>query len=263
MAKRHVMIPVVIIIALSGGIIFFGSTRPVRWMRNAGIVLLRPVMSMATGTGRRLAFLTSGIGAEEARRLMEENQRLIAENFDRANLAREVDSLEAALAFREATQQKLIGARVLAYTDELGREYLLIDQGTNAGIKKGDMVVDAHRVLVGEVDDAGDDSSEVSIVSNAGMTFPALLLPGGGNVLVRGMGARILSIELVPRTASIRRGDFVARFTPGAGGRERSIAAGAIIGEVSGAVGGFVAARASLLARPETLDYVFIISSGP
>jgi len=203
------------------------------------------------------------MGAEEARRLTEENQRLTAENFDRLTLAREIDSLEAALAFRDATHQKLVGARVLAYTDELGRESLLVDQGSNAGVKKGDIVVDAHKMLVGEVDDAGDDSSGVAIASNAGVTFPAMLLPGGGNILARGMGARTLSMELIPRNTPIRRGDFVARAAPGAGGRERSIAAGTIIGEVSGAAGGFVAAHASLLARPETLDYVFIISSAP
>ena len=263
MYKNSAITKIAIVILLSGGIIFFGGTRPVRWMRNAGIVLLRPVMSAAPGTGRRLASLTSVMGAEEARRLTEENQRLTAENFDYANLAREVESLEAALAFRDAAHQKLIGARVLAYTDEFGRESLLIDQGVDAGVKKGDVVVDAHKVLVGEVSDAGNNSSEVAVASNAGLTFSAILLPGGGNVLARGMGGRTLSIELIPRNTSIRRGDFVARATAGAGGRERSIAAGVIVGEVSGAAGGFAAAHASLLARPETLDYVFIISSAP
>lgn len=203
--------------------------------------------------------------SEEVSRLKEENERLTAENFDREKLAQDLETLESAFAFRAAADMALTGARVFFYTRELGREVLVIDQGASAGVKKGDAVIDAHAALVGEVDEAGDDYSRVLVASNAGVAFRASLLPGGGSMLARGLGARTFSLELIPRNLRLREGDFVVRRVTLPGGGNHTVPVASVLGDsLAGAAppaqaGGFAQARAVLIARPETLERVFII----
>lgn len=258
------MIKIMIVILLSGGVIFFGAARPVARARSGAAALFRPLMSGATGAGR---WFGRQFGPEEVRRLTEENERLTVESFGREKLAQDIKTLESALAFRDAAHLPMIAGRVLSYANELGREVLVIDQGASAGAAKGDVVIDAHAALVGEVDEAGDNSSRVLIASNPAVTFPAFLLSGGpsadaragGSILARGLGARAFSIELIPRSIPIKRGDFMVRRLAGFGGRERDIPAASVIGEAPDSAGGFARARAVLITRPETLEYVFII----
>lgn len=283
MAKNKTVMTAVIIVLLSGGVIFFGGTRPVRQARDAVVSFFRPMMFAAGGAGRWFGRKSE---SEEVRRLTEENERLTAESFDREKLAHDIEILESALAFRKAEDIGLIGGRVLSYTHELGREILVIDQGASAGVKKGDLVVDGYAALVGEVDDTGGLFSRVAVASNAGVSFPVFLMPAeGGSMLARGLGARAFSVELIPRSVRITQGDFVARRLPGRGARERAILTASIVGGdpdgAEGALGdlhagdaeqgianpsrlqrdGFASARAVLIARPETLERVFIIPS--
>lgn len=259
------------IILLSGAIVFFGGTRPVRLARAGAVDFFRPLMVAVGDAGRWLG--RKSVGSDEVRRLREENERLTAENFDREKLARDIGTLESAFAFRKSAGIALTGGRVLSYTRELGREILVLDQGTNAGVKDGDAVIDGYGALVGDVDDAGDNSSRVVVASNAGVTFPAFFMRGEGTVLARGLGARAFSVELIPRSVPISQGDFLARRVSGRGGREHMILVASMVGGgPDGAgwltrgtqpdgVGGFISARAVLVARPETLEYVFIIQS--
>ena len=253
MGRKNPAIKIAVIIFLAGGIIFFRASPPVRWFREKSIGLMRPLMGSTTRAGRYIG------GSADGEQLTKENERLRAENFDREKLIAHNQALEAALGFREAAHVSLTGARVLLYTADLGREALLIDQGAGSAIKKGDVVVDEYGALVGEVNDVGDDSSRVLIASNPGITFPVVLSPSFVGALARGMGARTFSLELIPHTTAIRPGDFVGRTMPGFAGGNRSIVAATVSGEVASASGAFASAHAILLARPEALEYVFVI----
>ena len=263
MGRKNTAFKVLAVIFLAGGIIFFHAYAPVRWIQGKSIDVLRPVMRGTTAAGRWVGRIAGGAKGDELEQLRKENERIRAENFDRGKLAAEVQSLEAALAFRSLVRTPLTGARVLLYESDLGREFLLIDQGMRSGIKKDDVVVDEHGVLVGVIAGMGEDYSRVLVASNPGVAFPIVLTPAGLGAMARGIGARTFSLELIPRASAIRRGDFVARRVPGESGKDRSILVGTISEEAPAASGVFRNAHAVLLARPETLDYVFIIAGSP
>ena len=251
---------IAVVVVLFGGMIFFRDSRPVSALRTWTVVTLRPLMNAGMSLGRRLDAVTGGSSAQEVKDLIEQNQRLKAEEFAQERLRAENESLQKALGFKEIAHAPLGGARVLLYTDELGRESLLVDQGKDAGVKKGDIVIDENRLLVGEVSDVAETFSAVAIASNSKITFPAALVPVGGGALARGIGARAFAIELIPRGTPIRRGDFVARILPNIAGQERAILVGEIADEYLASSAAFASARATLLARPELLERVFIIS---
>ena len=260
MGRKNLVLKITIIVLLSWGIIFFHATPAVQWLREKTVGVLAPLARGAAGAGLRLGLRGRGLSRTEAAEIRAENTRLIAENFDREKLAIRVRMLEEALEFKDALPAPLMGARVLSYAASAGRETLLIDRGLAEGVKKGDLAVDEHAALVGEVSEEGDNSSGVLIASNAGVSFPGALYPAGGAVLVKGIGARTFSVELIPRGALVRRGDFLLRVVPHAAGSHRTILAGIITGETPGSSGVFKAARATLLARPEASSDVFIIS---
>lgn len=244
---------------LAGGIIFLGTSRPVLWTRDRVIRMMAPLAQIARNAGLRLSAATDGLDARQVEELRAENRRLEADRFRMEGLARENQSLQKALEFRSDTRATLVGGRVLSYTSELGVESLVLDQGTAVGVRKGDFVVDENRFLIGEVSDASEESSRITIASNHKYVFTAKLLPGGIMVLARGLGARAFAIELIPPDTVIRRGDFLARGMEGVVGGSHTIAAGIIADEMPPAAGGFRVARATLLARPESLDVAFII----
>ena len=258
MLKKYRAIKVIAVIFLAGGIIFFRTSPPVRWMQSKAIGTLQPVMKSMTVVGRWMGNITRG-GNDTLDQLRAENERLLVESFDREKMSAEIQSLENALAFKSLTRVPLTGARVLLYGSDLGYESLLIDQGMNSGVRKGDVVVDEHGVLVGTVSDSGDDFSRVAIASNPGVTFPIMLSQDGTTALARGMGARTFSLELIPRTSLIRRGDLVARTISGQSAADRAILVGTVMEETPAPSGVFRNAHAMLLVRPEALDDVFVI----
>lgn len=256
--------PKILHIVLAGilavGIIFFRDSAPVRVLRTGTVVLLRPLMGASVYIGRRLGAFTSGLPGEAIQELISENERLRAKEFYEEKLREENQSLQKVLGFKEAMQARLTGARVLLYTNESGRESLLVDQGADAGIKKGDIAIDDNQVLVGEVSETADRFSTVSIASNPAMRFPVTIIPTGAGALARGIGARTIALDLIPNETPIRRGDFVARSLSNITGRLHTVLVGMVADEYAVSSGAFVNARATLLARPELLDRVFVVS---
>ena len=233
------------------------STRPVSSLRMAVVRLLAPVAS----AGRSAAGYLTGVPRDQVRRLEEDSKMLAASLAEQEILKKENQSLKRLLGVQEDIPVESKGARVLAYTHVLGVETLLIDAGADRGVAAGDIVIDEHRLLVGQVTETTVGSAKVSVASNPDATFSAELVPLGGKILIKGLGGRGLALELIPYDTPLRDGDFVLwadeSRSQGIGTR---VFAGRVVKGISSAVGAFKTGRAVLLADPSNLGIVLVLT---
>lgn len=239
---------------LLGLLIFFSNTEAGQSMRSALLRVVRPLVSIADRA--RIAFGLGVLTGQEAGDLIRENQRLKVENAEMEKLRIANDTLRKIFSFSQESARVLKGAKVLLYSRESGRDFLLLASGSKDGIGEGDVVMDENRIFVGTVREAGETFSKVAIASSLGENVEVKILPSGDRALARGIGARALLLELIPAEAAIRRGDLV--FLASSGGKP-SLVLGEVVGEKNRSNVAFREARAIHLVRPEFLEEVFIL----
>lgn len=249
------------IAVIASAVLFFaalalaGASRPVAMLRGWMVRLSRPV----TGVGEYIGGF-SGAPPGEAPEEKEDRIRLSAVLAETEVLKKENESLRRALALKEERAAPMHAAAVLFYSRVLGRETLLLDAGQDQGIVEGDTVIDEHGFLVGEIAEVAPWSSKVSVASNEGTAFSASLLPVDEHILVKGLGGRALALELIPYDTVMREGDVVQWTREGRRGGA-PIFAGRVVRGESAARGAFKTGRAVLLAHPEDLKHVLILTS--
>ena len=249
------------VIAAGAAILFFsllaifGNSRPVSSVRERAVRMLSPI---ETGAKYAAGFFM-GTSPEEIRGREDDQRCLAAGEAARLGLQKENESLRRLLGVKEKLAVPTASARVLAYTTVMGVETLFIDAGRDHGITPGDIVIDEDMLLVGHVSETTAEGAKVSVASNPGMAFSASLVPLGGKVLLKGLGGRALALELIPYDTPLRDGDFV-RWTDKEQRRSPDIFAGRVVKGMSSAVGAFKIGRAVLLADPDALDFVLILT---
>lgn len=238
---------------LLGLLIFFSNTGAGRSMRSALLQVARPLVSIADKT--RIAFGLGALTSREARAIIRENQRLKAESAEIERLRIANDTLRKILSFSQESARPLKGVKVLLYSRESGRDFLLLASGSKDGIKEGDLVMDENRIFVGTVREAGEALAKVAIASSLGENIEVKILPSGDRALARGFGSRALILELIPAEAAIRRGDLV--FLASSGGKP-ALVLGEVVDEKNRSNVAFREVRAIHLVRPEFLEEVFV-----
>lgn len=243
-------------IVLIGVLIFLSSVGIFRAAKNLAVFGVTPLARLAMGMGDAWRSFFGILSREDAERIIHENEFLKEKQFMFENLTVENESLRAMLDFKKNGNGVIKGGRVTLYAKEFGREFLLIDRGSREGIRAGDSAVTLATVFVGTVKDIGEDFSKVEIASNPGTVFEVTIVPLGISAIAKGLGARAFSIELIPASAPLRKGDFVA--LAGKKGVSPLLLAEIVSVEPAGGAA-FQHARATLVAHPELLSHVAII----
>lgn len=194
-------------VALLAVLVFLSDTALVVRARGG---VLRTMGALAHSSVGAFFFPRAG---ENAGREEDAPRRIQEISFELEALRRENELLRTALDFSRSSNVPLKAANVFSYSNELGKETLLIDAGTDAGIGKGALVLDSSFFLVGTIAEAGKFVSKVDIASNAGNAFDAEILPGGALVVAKGVGGGVFLLDLVPIDMPVRKGDF-AGFLP-------------------------------------------------
>lgn len=241
---------------LALGLIFLRHRAPIAFLRSGVIWILRPVFQISHTLGRHIGFSTRQPGADDLFRLQEENQRLREIEREYWMLLEKDAGLQKIVGLKEKQHVPLQGSHVLLHGNEFGKEFLMLDEGTTKKIRQGDLAIDARGVLVGVVREAGDQFAKVSVASNPGEAFEVVVAPLNVKALAKGIGNRTFSLELIPNETPVRSGDFA--LMPGRLGNTNALV-GEITAVTSSGVGAFQNVWATLVARPETLDDVFII----
>jgi cell shape-determining protein MreC len=257
MRKKYGIISIVLALALSGSVALFSSSPPVLAVRGGSVRLsLWAVRSVGGVVG-------AGQGVSGRGPCGDCDNDRIGRDVAEAKLARaeeENDRLKELLDLKRQSGESLIPADVALYNQEWDREWLIINRGTEDGVRVGDPVIDERRLLVGEVVEAAARSATVTIASNKGTSFAVVLAPSGESVLTHGLGARAFSVDLIPPDSTVAPGDMVVRKPKNNSGFS-DIFIGNIVRLDERTGGAFKTGRAVLLSRPESLDHVMVVTA--
>lgn len=247
-----------ILIAVVGGLLgvlaFFNPWNLVGFVQDGALGTAEYFLS--GGEALRL-YSRKTVSQEEAVRIVEENERLLAKNFAFEELKSENVLLKRALGLKDANKLPVDGMRVVYYGMELGHEYLLVDGGLAEGVTAGSAAIDSYGFLVGFVREVTPGYTRIAVASNPGETMEIEVLPLGTRALAKGMGGRSFLLELLPADAPVDTGDYV-RFLGGEGMRQ-SFFLGTVLDIKSRGGEVFKEARAILGSKPDYLKEVFLV----
>ncbi|GEM_PF-2563208 len=239
-------------------LLFFNTFQIGTVLKGGVLTLGRPLFAFSALI-RDYLFSKTHLSSDEVLQLIQENERLKSAAAQFEKLRADNESLRKILQFREDEKIQIVGGRIVSYGMSEGKEFLIINQGKDAHVASGDTVIDSEGLLVGTIDGVYDTSAKVSIASNPGTTFEVETIPHSTLLLAKGLGARTLSIELIPGGLAIKQGDFVSGLTV-KNDRSQSFLVGQI-SSIRSTNSSFKEAHITLLSHPELLHDIFIVIS--
>jgi rod shape-determining protein MreC len=193
------------------------------WVRSALSVVVYPVqLAMSTMfvelPGDAVAWLST------RRTLMQESESLrhqllvLGSRIERLQeLEGENRRLRELLESSARIEDRVLVASVLGVEIDPTSSGLVLDKGTQHGIRSGQSVIDANGIL-GQVDHAGPISSTVVLITDSSHALPVMLSRNGlRSVAVGGGPTGELDLAYVPKDADIEVGDLLV--SSGLGGR--------------------------------------------
>lgn len=128
----------------------------------------------------------------------------------------EMEILTALLDFaRSQPQNEYEAAAVIAHDPSPFLQYVIINKGSDAGIRQG-MPVVSDQGLVGRVVAITSNASRVQLVTDSATQVNVRIQPAETEAVLTGSITGDLVLEMIPQDAAIQPGDLV--FTSGLGG---------------------------------------------
>lgn len=195
----------------------------------------RGFQTIRTGTYSKLSFIGSFLSEikrnktliEENYRLEEENRKLLARLAIQEELKEQNDFLREALDLKAAEPYKMTDANVFNIQSDPEGNYLLINKGTDEGIKKDDVVVTSSGVLIGLVGSVFENYSKVNSVIHGNFKATISVLPGNIPGIARGAMEEGIILDFISQNDEINENDLVV--TSG----NDIIPAGLILGKIT------------------------------
>ncbi len=155
-------------------------------------------------------------------RLREENKRLLdqlQEKESQLGKAREAMATNAMLrkllSFKEELERPVVPATIIGKDPSAWFRSVIIDQGTNSGLSKGDPVISSNGV-VGQVFTVSPNYAKVLLAIAPSSAIDVLLQKSRVRGILKGDGTMTYRLEYILRTADVKEGDYVV--TAGYGG---------------------------------------------
>ena len=211
--------------------------------------VLKPLENLAVSTVKPLAGFLYGTGSS-IRHSYEEGQKqkdiisrtdalqqtvakLTVENAQFKEVEQDNIKLRAQLNFLSANKYKNVLANVisqnLVFDIKEGDQDIVIDKGSNDGIKEGVGVIDENGVIIGKISEVRDNLSKVCLTTNRNCKFAATIQNQNRTMgITEGDLGLTVKMNYIPQSEKINNGDTV--ITSGLGG---NISRGLVIGKVS------------------------------
>ncbi|MDR7486203.1 MAG: rod shape-determining protein MreC [Armatimonadota bacterium] len=162
----------------------------------------------------------------ENRRLREEVERLSAEVVRLREQAQATQRLERLLAFRRQLPGRAIAARVIGRDGSRWFAVILVDRGSEDGVRRNAPVVAADG-LVGRVLAVAPTTAQVLLITDSRSAVGVVLQQSREAGIVEGQGHALLRLKYVARSSEIAPGELVV--TSGLGGMfPRGLAVGSV-----------------------------------
>lgn len=170
----------------------------------------------------------AGAIAKENQDLKDQNLLLEEKIAAASGLATENDSLKGLLEFKARTDLNLIPAEVTGSDPDATVRALVINRGTEDGIKRGDPVIVGNGTLVGKVERVSAGRSTVLLPTDQRCAIGVMLADRPeANGVAQGEKGLVVSMTLIPQHATVEKGDQVVTT-----GRDELIPRGLVLGKI-------------------------------
>ncbi|MDO4641122.1 MAG: rod shape-determining protein MreC [Neisseria sp.] len=139
--------------------------------------------------------------------LQAENIRLQTDSHENRALEKEVNELKAVLNLKQVSFERAIAAEVVSNGRNPFSDLLVIDKGSEEGIRTGDAVIDRNG-LIGQVTQARRYSSDIRLISANELIVPVVVARSGIRSLIFGDGNQV-SLRYFPTDADLKVGDML------------------------------------------------------
>jgi len=175
--------------------------------------LVRPILGTSKNTLGDGAYFFSSLlsfrsALDEISHTEEERDFYRGEYFKLKAVEEENVLLRQALQI-ESGKQQLVLAHVVSLDTLQPTQELIVDKGSNEGIKVGQAVITDGRTLVGIIRDTASHQSTVLLTTAEQSRIPALLASSGTNASIKGSATGVLQLDLVPRETPLTEGELV------------------------------------------------------
>jgi rod shape-determining protein MreC len=212
----------VLLLAISLILMAFSSAPAVAELQRGVGFAFRPVQGALNDIGRGVTSVFGAITEIDQLRvanqaLKRDNDRLRTENTRAAELQREYDVLTSLLQLRSGLNLTTVASQVVARESSEFRRVISLDQGTDKGIKVGDVVIAAGGALAGRVIDAGPNFARVRLMNDTESTVIGQVQTSAATGEVVGQLGGVLVMQNIDATERPKIGDEVV--TAGIHGR--------------------------------------------
>jgi rod shape-determining protein MreC len=151
------------------------ATSPVAELQRGLAFALSPFAAAVNGVGAQVRSVVDAAAEIDQLRhdnaaLRADNSRLTQRNGTLEALAAENEQLTGLLAIRNSLAYSTVAARVISRELADVNRVVLIDAGTDAGIKIGDVVIASGGALAGRVTDVGGKAAQVTLINDPAST---------------------------------------------------------------------------------------------
>ena len=207
-------------------------------LQNGVAFAFRPFEAAVDSAARDVTSIGSALAdIDQLRRdneaLRAENDRLRLENVAANEARRENDLLTGLLQLQQGLDFQTLASSVIARETSDSRRVIVIDRGSNDGVKVGHVVIAAGGALVGRVIDVGPTFARVLLISDQTSTVIGQLVTSTATGKVVGQPGGALVMQDVDATVKVPIGEEV--FTAGiqlGGGLRSPYPKGLLIGQV-------------------------------
>jgi rod shape-determining protein MreC len=215
------------------------SSNPlVREVQNGVSFAFRPIQVGLDNAAKAMSSVAGTIAEIDRLRvdnaaLRAENDRLTAENARLGEIGRENENLTALLQLRAGLDFKTVAANVIARESSEFRRSIVIDRGTDQGVKVGDVAVAAGGALAGRVTDVASGTARILLLTDSQSTVIGQLSGSAATGEVVGQLGGVLIMRQVDASETVSVGDEVV--TAGielAGGVRSPYPKGLLVGQV-------------------------------
>jgi rod shape-determining protein MreC len=237
-AARRRGIVFVVLLTITVLLMALSSNPFVRDVQNGVSFAFRPIQVALDNVARGVGSVAGTIAEIDRLRvdnaaLRAENDRLTAENARLAEIRRENENLTALLQLRAGLDFQTVASNVIARESSEFRRSIVIDRGSDQGIKVGDVAVAAGGALAGRVTDIAPGTARILLLTDSQSTVIGQLSSNAATGEVVGQLGGVLIMSQVDVTETVTVGDEVV--TAGielAGGVRSPYPKGLLIGQV-------------------------------
>jgi rod shape-determining protein MreC len=198
-------------------------------------VVVNPIISAQTWLAKRYQAVQSLITQpEDVTNLRQKNLELEAENsrlqvqiIELQQQVSEAQLLSTLVDYeRRNVENQYIAASVIARDISPFMHYVIIDRGSDDGLRKG-MPVITHQGLVGSISAVTAGAARVQLINDPGSSINVILQQSGVEAVVNGQITGEIALDMISQNATVQPGDLV--MTSGLGG---NYPANIVIGQV-------------------------------